>query len=130
MNFESFEKHGSEDPDEESKEEYEEPDYRMTEIDNDDEYDEGVDYQIVEPSQIAQRGKLKSAGQSLISRRATSVNVITDDDFFQGMLQKQQPVFPKQWQRRFFVLDTKILKYYKSKQDYETNKLPKGVINF
>ena len=130
MNFESFEKHDAESQEEETKDEYVEPDYRMTEIDDDDEYDEGVDYQVVDPSEIAQRGQIKAAGKSVVSMRAASVNNITEDDFYQGMLWKQQPVFPRRWQKRFFVLDTKVLKYYKSKQDYETNKLPKGVINF
>lgn len=99
MNFESFDQHDAEGQDEETKEEqeYAEPDYRMTEIDDDDEYDEGVDYQVVDPSEISQRGQIKAAGKSVISMRATSVNNVTEDDFYQGMLWKQQPVFPRQW---------------------------------
>ena len=62
--------------------------------------------------------------------RTTSVNNVTDNDFWQGIMSKQQPVFPRQWQKRYFVLDTKILKYYKNKSDYDQNKLPKGVLNF
>lgn len=45
-------------------------------------------------------------------------------------MDKQSPSFHKAWQKRYFVLDKKILKYFKNKADYEAQKPPKGAINF
>ena len=36
----------------------------------------------------------------------------------------------KRWQKRFFVLEKKVLKYFKTDGDFHMTKLPKGVINF
>lgn len=45
-------------------------------------------------------------------------------------MEKKSPSFHKIWQKRYFVLDKRVLKYYKNKQDYISRKPPKGVINF
>ncbi len=36
---------------------------------------------------------------------------LDENDFHQGYLQKQQPDFFKSWQKRFFVLSQRMLKY-------------------
>ena len=36
----------------------------------------------------------------------------------------------KHWQKRYFVLERKVLKYFKSEADYHSLKPPKGVLNF
>mmetsp|Transcript_23076 Transcript_23076/g.35727 ORF Transcript_23076/g.35727 Transcript_23076/m.35727 type:complete len:193 (-) Transcript_23076:616-1194(-) len=55
---------------------------------------------------------------------------LDENDFHQGYLQKQQPDFFKSWQRRFFVLSQRMLKYYKNEQDHLNNLPPKGILNF
>lgn len=73
--------------------------YMMTEIDNvSDEFDEAIDYQVVEPSEIQLRGQLRNSnvnrdgselyGLHLESMRTTSINNITENDFYNGMMQK------------------------------------------
>ena len=36
----------------------------------------------------------------------------------------------KLWQKRYFVLKDKLLKYYDKQTDHEEGRVPKGVINF
>ena len=43
---------------------------------------------------------------------------------------KESPSFFRIWQRRYFVLAHRKLKYYKSRSDYKVKNTPKGVINF
>lgn len=89
----------------------------MSNIDyDDDEYDEDVDinFNEVEAIDIDSINHNMLAASPAYNMSAASVNIITDDDFHHGMLQKRQPKLLKQWQKRFFVLDTKILKYYKT----------------
>ena len=45
-------------------------------------------------------------------------------------MEKQSPSFHKRWQKRYFVLCKRVLKYYKGKTDYRNDLPPKGVINF
>ena len=45
-------------------------------------------------------------------------------------MEKQSPSFLKRWQKRYFVLSKKMLRYYKSEADYNAGKPPKGVLNF
>ncbi len=45
-------------------------------------------------------------------------------------MEKKSPNFIKRWQKRYFVLDKRILKYYKNRKNYENFLEPKGVINF
>jgi hypothetical protein len=58
------------------------------------------------------------------------MDILTADDFHKGMMDKQSPKFFKQWQKRYFVLEAKTLKYYKTQTDYDKKKPPKGVVNF
>ena len=55
---------------------------------------------------------------------------LSDMDTHAGYLEKQQPNFLKSWQRRFWVLENRMLKYYKNDSDYLNKLPPKGVINF
>jgi hypothetical protein len=45
-------------------------------------------------------------------------------------MEKQSPNILKTWQKRYFVLEKRILKYFKSKEEFLAQKPPKGVINF
>lgn len=45
-------------------------------------------------------------------------------------MEKQQPNFLKRWQKRYFILENKMLKYYKNEAEYKANSMPKGVLNF
>mmetsp|Transcript_2852 Transcript_2852/g.4862 ORF Transcript_2852/g.4862 Transcript_2852/m.4862 type:complete len:162 (+) Transcript_2852:286-771(+) len=65
-----------------------------------------------------------------VSRMSLKKDVLSESDFHQGLLEKQSPSFHKLWQKRYFVLSNRLLKYYKSQQDFEAKKPPKGVINF
>lgn len=65
-----------------------------------------------------------------LARPSVRVDILTEDDSESGILEKQSPNFFKMWQKRFFVLDQKILKYFKSRNDFTNQKAPKGVINF
>lgn len=64
-----------------------------------------------------------------IARPSFQYDVLTDDDTQHGYIQKQSPSFLKRWQRRFFVLERKMIKYYKTEADYENKKPPKGILN-
>lgn len=57
---------------------------------------------------------------------------LTIDDFHEGYLDKMRPKFTlfTKWQSRYFVLTNRMLKYYKSQEEYFEQKAPKGVINF
>ena len=57
-------------------------------------------------------------------------DIPTEDDKHSDYMEKQSPSFHRAWQKRYFVLDKKILKYFKNKVDYEAQKPPKGAINF
>jgi hypothetical protein len=43
---------------------------------------------------------------------------------------KKSPALLKVWQKRYFVLNLKTLKYYKNESDYLNKLKPKGTINF
>lgn len=50
---------------------------------------------------------------------------------FEGELEKQSPKMNlKIWQKRYFVLSHRILRYYKTQKECYDNKPPKGIINF
>ena len=55
---------------------------------------------------------------------------LTQDDHFTGYMDKRQPNFLKTWQKRYWVLENRMLKYYRQDQDYLNQLPPKGVINF
>lgn len=52
------------------------------------------------------------------------------EDRHEGYIEKQSPSFHKRWQKRYFVLDNRVLKYYKLQSDFLNAKPPKGVLNF
>lgn len=56
--------------------------------------------------------------------------MITSDDFHEDCLDKQSPMLIKIWQSRYFVLDKRVLKYFKNKEEYVNGNPPKGIINF
>lgn len=50
---------------------------------------------------------------------------------FEGEVEKQSPKMNlKIWQKRYFVLSHRILRYYKNQRECYENKPPKGIINF
>lgn len=51
------------------------------------------------------------------------------DPVMQGYVEKQSPSVFKRWQKRYFVLKHKIIRYYKKEEDYRDKKVPKGVVN-
>ena len=55
---------------------------------------------------------------------------INEFDFHEDFMEKQSPSFHKRWQKRYFVLNNCVLKYYKNKADFKNYLPPKGVINF
>lgn len=57
-------------------------------------------------------------------------NALSENDVNKGYLQKQRPTMIKVWQKRFFVLEYKSLKYYAREEDYLNKLCPKGVLNF
>lgn len=65
-----------------------------------------------------------------MSRPSVLSDLLTKDDFCEGVIEKQSPSFHKMWQKRYFVLKNRMLFYYKSKADYDQQKTCKGVINF
>lgn len=65
-----------------------------------------------------------------VSRPSMISDLLTKDDFCEGVIEKQSPSFHKMWQKRYFVLKNRMLFYYKTKADYEQHKTCKGVINF
>lgn len=64
-----------------------------------------------------------------LSRPSIASDKLTEDDSCSGWVEKQSPSLLKRWQKRYFVLEQKVIKYYKSDQDYYLKKPPKGVIN-
>ena len=65
-----------------------------------------------------------------VARPSIRKDVLTAEDRQQGIMEKQSPSFHKRWQKRYFVLDNRMLKYYKTEQDFLSSKPPKGVLNF
>lgn len=65
-----------------------------------------------------------------VSRPSVIDDLLTKNDFCEGLVEKQSPSFHKMWQKRYFVLKNRMLFYYKSKADYESQKTCKGVLNF
>jgi hypothetical protein len=65
-----------------------------------------------------------------IARPSIRSDILTEDDSIQGTLHKQSPSFLKPWQKRYFILEKKMLRYFKNEHDYKSNKPPKGVLNF
>lgn len=57
-----------------------------------------------------------------IARPSIKNEILTENDSHKGMMDKQSPSFLKSWQRRYFVLEAKMLKYYKTQNDYDTKK--------
>lgn len=53
-----------------------------------------------------------------VARPSIRKDVLTSNDSHQDYIEKQSPNILKKWQKRYFVLDKRILKYYKSKEDY------------
>lgn len=53
-----------------------------------------------------------------IARPSIKDDTLTVNDKHSGFMEKQSPSLLKHWQKRFFVLEHKKLKYYKSEQDY------------
>lgn len=64
-----------------------------------------------------------------LTRPSIVKDILTEDDFCEGWCDKQQPNMLKRWQKRYFVLDKKLIKYYKKKEDYIERRQPKGVLN-
>jgi len=58
-------------------------------------------------------------GNISVCRPSILSDVLTKDDFFEGLLEKQSPSFHKMWQKRYFVLKDRIFYYYKTKADYD-----------
>lgn len=50
-----------------------------------------------------------------VSRPSMISDLMTKNDFYEGVIEKQSPSFHKMWQKRYFVLKNRILFYYKSK---------------
>ena len=74
-------------------------------------------------------GGLRSV--SVSTRKLSMVNdLISEDDYCQGPLDKQSPSFLKFYQTRYFVLQKRMLYYYKNKDEYTQGRTPKGIINF
>ena len=48
-----------------------------------------------------------------LARPSIRKDVLTAEDRHEGYMEKQSPSFHKRWQKRYFVLDYKMLKYYK-----------------
>jgi len=65
-----------------------------------------------------------------IARPSLRNDILSEDDFMSGVMEKQSPSLLKRWQKRYFVLSNKVLKYFKTEQDYLQLKPPKGVLNF
>ena len=95
----------------------------MTEIDDEldqfeNKYKPGLvgDIQLRIKSQFEdENGHLSSNSSTIdVKARTVSNNFLTEEDYYSGVMLKQQPVFPKLWQNRFFVLDTGVLSYYKT----------------
>ena len=42
-------------------------------------------------------------------------DALTRDDFHEDFMSKQSPGFFKVWQKRYFVMQNRMLKYYKTK---------------
>ena len=67
-----------------------------------------------------------SVSNNLASR---SVGLGQDDSHME-YLEKQSPSILKLWQKRFFVLGHRMIKYYKTHADFNQGQPPRGVINF
>jgi hypothetical protein len=63
-------------------------------------------------------GPLRTKSVSVAKPRIVR-DIFTDNDKHEDFMIKQSPSFHKAWQKRYFVLDKKILKYFKSKAEYE-----------
>jgi len=49
-----------------------------------------------------------------IARPSFQYDALTDDDLNHGYIEKQSPSFLKRWQKRYFVLERKMIKYFKT----------------
>lgn len=45
---------------------------------------------------------------------SNKADVITSDDYQTGIMEKESPNILKTWQKRYFILDKRVLKYYKN----------------
>ena len=57
-----------------------------------------------------------------IARPSIKNEILTENDSHKGWMMKQSPSFLKSWQKRYFVLVAKMLKYYKTQNDYDSKK--------
>lgn len=73
-------------------------------------------------------GEVSTRNLSL-SRPSIISDLLTEDDSINGYIEKQSPSLLKRWQKRYFVLEKKLIKYYKTESDWMNQKPPKGVIN-
>ena len=55
---------------------------------------------------------------------------LSNNEFFQGTMQKLRPKLISYWQTRYFVLKFRMLRYYKSEADMKAGKPPRGILNF
>ena len=80
--------------------------------------------------------KLKGDNGLMLSVCETPRDSLMPEDRHEGLMNKQSQNFIKslfenmKWQARYFVLEFRVLKYYKNKSDYENQLPPKGVLNF
>jgi hypothetical protein len=65
-----------------------------------------------------------------LARPSIRNDALNEEDSHRGVIEKQSPSFLKHWQKRYFVLERKMLKYFKNEADYMSGKPPKGVLNF
>jgi len=65
-----------------------------------------------------------------LARPSIRNDALGEEDSHKGYLEKQSPSFLKHWQKRYFVLERKMLKYFKNEAEYNNGKPPKGVLNF
>lgn len=57
-------------------------------------------------------------------------DTIVGTESHRGVMQKQCPSFRLLWQNRYFVLKHRMLRYYKTEEDYKRDRPPRGILNF
>jgi hypothetical protein len=72
----------------------------------------------------------KSTSRVALERKLSGGTPIEERDEFMGVMEKLRPNFIKTWQKRFFLLEKRALKYYKQESDYINTRSPLGIINF
>ena len=66
----------------------------------------------------------------LMSEPVIQNDALSASERYQEHMSKKGFNFPQLWAKRYFVLNDRILKYYKTKKDYESGKEPRGALNF